>query len=90
MVDWSRDMSLFRIGIPQEFGPPFFVFLARDFPSGISPLQELQRRLHLPIGTPPHRHHEGKEQHPEKDPEKPPKPMHSPKVVHSLFFSFRV
>jgi hypothetical protein len=31
----------FEIGIPLEFGPPFFVFLACDFPSGISPLQEL-------------------------------------------------
>jgi hypothetical protein len=79
----SEELSLFHIGIPQEFGPPFFVFLACDLPGGISPLQELQRRLHLSVGSPPHRHHEGKEQDPDEDPENPPIPMHSPKVVHS-------
>jgi hypothetical protein len=79
----SEELSLFHSGIPQEFGPPFFVFLTCDLPGGISPLQELQRRLHLPVDSPPYRHHEGKEQDPEEDPENPPIPMHSPKVVHS-------
>jgi hypothetical protein len=65
--------------IPQEYGPPKFVFLVCDLPGGISPLQELQRRLHLPVSSSPHWHHKGKEHNPEKDPEKPPKPMHSPK-----------
>jgi hypothetical protein len=51
----SKWISLFHIGIPQEFGPPFFVFLACDLSGGISLLQELQRRLHLPVGSPPHR-----------------------------------
>jgi hypothetical protein len=50
--------ALFRIRISLELGSPFFVFLARDVTSGISPLKELQRRLHLPVGSPPHRHHE--------------------------------
>jgi hypothetical protein len=67
--------------VSQEFGPPFFVFFACDLPCGISPFQELQRRLHLPIGDSSHWHHEGKEADPEKYPEKPPKPMHSQKVV---------
>jgi hypothetical protein len=44
-------------------------------------LQELQRRLHLPIGDSSHRHHKGKEDDPEENPKKPPKPMHSQKVV---------
>jgi hypothetical protein len=44
--------------------------------------------LHLPVGSPPHRHHEGKEHDPEEYPEKPPIPMHSPVVVHVLFISF--
>jgi len=76
-----RLRALFRIGIPQEFAPPFFVFLAGDLTGGISPLQELQRRLHLPIGDSSHRHQEGKEDDPEENPKKPPKPMHSPKIV---------
>ena len=75
--------SLSHIGIPQEFAPPFFVFLTCDLPGGISPFQDLQRGLHFPVSSPPHRHHEGKEQHPEQDPKKPPIPMHSPKIVHS-------
>jgi len=36
-----RVMSLRRIGIPLEFGSPFFVFLAGDLTGGISPLEEL-------------------------------------------------
>jgi hypothetical protein len=80
---YDRCLSLFYINIPLEFCPPFFVFLARDLPRCISPLQELKRRLHLPIVSPPHRHHEGKEQYPENDPENPPISMHSPIVVHS-------
>jgi hypothetical protein len=32
------EISLFRIGIPLEFGSPFFVFLAGDFAVGVSPL----------------------------------------------------
>jgi hypothetical protein len=83
MAGWVQDDILLDFCVPQEFGPPFFVFLAGDLPGGISPLQQLQRRLHLPIGNPPHWHHEGKEYYPEKYPEKPPKPMHSPKIVHS-------
>jgi hypothetical protein len=62
---YYRRLSLFYIDIPLEFDPPFFVFLARDLPSGISPLQNLQRRLHLPVVSPPHWHHEGKEQYPD-------------------------
>jgi len=78
-------ISLFHICIPQELGSPFFVFLACDLSGGISPLQELQGRLHLPIGDSSHRHHKGKEDDPKKNPEKPPNPMHSPKiVVHRL------
>jgi len=80
---YYRRLSLFNIDITLKFGPPFFVFLTRDLPSGISPLQDLQRRLHLPVVSPPHRHQEGKEQYPENDPEKPPISMHSPIVVHS-------
>jgi hypothetical protein len=80
---YYRRLSLFYIDIPLEFGPSFFVFLARDFPSGISPLQELQRRLHLSVVSPPHRHQEGKEQYPENDPKKPPISMHSQIVVHN-------
>jgi hypothetical protein len=76
-----QDDILLDFCVPQEFGPPFFVFLACDLPGGISPLQELQRGLHLPIGDSSHRHQEGKEDDPEKNPKKPPKPMHSPKVV---------
>ena len=34
-------LALFRIGISLEFGSPFFVFLACDVTSGISPLKEL-------------------------------------------------
>jgi hypothetical protein len=74
---------LFQICVSQEFGPPFFVFLACGFAGGISPLQELQRRLHLPVGGPPYGHHEREEQDPKKHPENPPQPMHSPKIVHS-------
>jgi hypothetical protein len=58
VVEWSKDISLFRIDIPLEFGSPFLVFLACDLAGGVSPLQELQRRLHLPVSGPPHRHHE--------------------------------
>jgi hypothetical protein len=76
-----RDMLLL-IDIAQEFGPAFFVFLACDLPRGISPLQKLQRRLHLPVGNSPHRYHEGKEQNPEDKPEDPPIRVHSPVVVH--------
>ena len=36
--------------------------------------------MHFPIGSPPHRHQEGKEHHPVQYPEKPSIPMHSPKV----------
>jgi hypothetical protein len=79
----SKPMSPFHIGIPQEFGPPFLVFLACDLPGSVSPFQELQRRLHFPVGSPPHRHHEREEHDPEQYLEKPPIPMHSPKVVHS-------
>ncbi len=74
---------LFHIRIPHQFGPPFLVVLARDLPGGISFLQELQGRLHLPVGRPPHRRHERKEHHPDEYPKKPPIPMHAPKVVHS-------
>jgi hypothetical protein len=80
---YYRCLSLFHIDIPLKFGPPFFVFLARDLPSGISPLQELQRRLHLPVVSPPHRHQEGKEQYPENEPKNPPISVHSPIVVHN-------
>ena len=74
-----RSIFLFHVGIAQEFGPPFFVFLACDLPGGISSLQELQGRLHLPIGSPVNGHHEGKEQDPEKDPEKTTKTNAFPK-----------
>lgn len=57
----KKCQTLFHVGVPQEFGPPFFIFLAGDLPRGISPLQELKRRLHLPVGGPSHWHHEGKE-----------------------------
>jgi hypothetical protein len=88
---YRRRLTSFHIGVPRELGSPFFVFLACDRPVGIPVLQEQQRRLHLPVGTTSHRHHEGKEYGPEKDPEKPPIPMHSPKVVHgrNLLFAFQ-
>jgi hypothetical protein len=74
---------LFHIGVSQEFGSPFFVFLACGFPGGISSLQELQRRLHLAVRGPPYRHHEREEQDPKEHPENPPQSMHSPKIVHA-------
>jgi hypothetical protein len=37
--------------------------------------------LHLPIGDSTNRHQERKEDDPEENPKKPPKPMHSQKVV---------
>jgi len=45
--------DLFHICILQ-FGPSFFVFLARYLSGGISPLQQSQRRLHFPVGSPAH------------------------------------
>src|SRR5208337_2584767 len=67
----SRETPLLHICIPQQFGPPFFVFLARYLAGGVSPLQQSQRRLHFPVGSPAHGHHEGKEHYPEEYPEKP-------------------
>jgi hypothetical protein len=84
-VDANPGRPSFHICIPQEFGPPFLVLLACDLSGGISPFQELYGRLHFPVSRSAHRHHERKEHNPKEDPEDPPKPMHSPKiVVHHL------
>jgi hypothetical protein len=37
----------------------------------------------LAVGGPPYGHHEREEQDPKEQPENPPQPMHSPKIVHS-------
>jgi hypothetical protein len=83
IVNNLTQKTSFHIGVPQKLGPSFFVFVACDLPGRISPLQKLQRRLHLSVGSPPHGDHEGKEQDPDEEPQKPPIQMHSTKVVHN-------
>jgi hypothetical protein len=78
--DSKNHFSTLRVS--HELGPSFFVFVARNFSGSISSLQGLQRRLHLPVHGPPHRHHEGKECDPEYKPENPPISMHSAVVIH--------
>jgi hypothetical protein len=45
----SRQIPLSDIGIPQEGSSPFFVLHALNLSSGISPFQQLQGSLHLPV-----------------------------------------
>ena len=81
-TDKSKLIVLFDICISQEFGPPFFVFLACDLASGISSLEGLKRRLHETVASPLYRHKEAKEQHPDEDPPNPPIRVHAPVVIH--------
>ena len=84
-LDRSEGLSLFHICVPQERGPPLFVFLACDLSGGISPFEELQGRLHFAVSGSAHRRHERQEEHPKEYPDNPPDPVHSTKiVVHRL------
>jgi hypothetical protein len=71
--------------IAQQFGPPFLVLVARQLPGGVSPLQQLHRRLHCSVSYTPHWRHERKEDDPKKYPEKPPIELHSPVACPANF-----